>query len=227
MTRLIDAVAVIALAGAAWTAAAQQPADATLTADAGESRAMAKTATCADVAIWIKGVLRTRAIAGADNSSLMTFPREISPGNLRPYELDCGAMPGFTPGVALELTKIFYDRALHSWEFLVRCAAPADCLPFLVRWPQPAAREPLPRQALASARVSSISPAKLWKKQHVLLRPGETATLVWDQDGIRVVLPVICLDQGNVGDSIRVRIKSGSRVLRAEIINESLLRVIL
>jgi len=42
-----------------------------------------------------------------------------------------------------------------------------------------------------------------------------------------VVLPVICLDRGNVGDSIRVRIKSGSRVLRAEILNESLLRAIL
>jgi hypothetical protein len=225
MMRLVKLIVISALIAAPAIAAGQRAGAVPHPADGGERSSPTKASACATVVSWINGVLHSRTAAGAGNYSLAAFPREIAAGNLPPREFDCGAMPGLAQGIALELTKIFYDRALHSWEFLVRCSSPADCVPFLVRWPQPGGAEP--RQQAIAQLSSSTSRDSVPQNQHVLLRPGETATLVWDQDGIRVVLPVICLDRGNVGDSIRVRIKSGSRVLRAEIVNESLLRAIL
>jgi Chaperone for flagella basal body P-ring formation len=190
--------------------------------DAAETTPLAKTSACPEIAGWMNGVLRSRQPAGADSPSV---PKEIAQGNLQPRNLDCGAVPPLVPGIPLELVKTFYDRTLHSWEFLVRCAHINDCVPFLVRWPQPAGRNSLQPDQFAFSQASPrINP---WKTQHSLLRPGQTVTLVWDQDGIRVVLPAICLDGGNVGESIRVRTTTGGRVLRAEIVNQSLLRVIL
>ena len=224
MMRLANLIAVVVLLAASGIAAGQGAGASTHPAISSEPKYLAKASACVAVASWINGVLRSRG-TGAGNDSPATFPREIALGNLPSRELDCGAMPGLAPGISLDLTRIFYDRPLHSWEFLLRCASSADCVPFLVRWPQPAGGDL--KQEGPSQLFSSTSQGNSPQIQRVLVRPGETATLVWDQDGIRVVLPVICLDRGNIGDSIRVRIKSGSRVLRAEIVNESLLRAIL
>ncbi len=183
----------------------------------------AKTRACAEIAAWMNGVLRAAISTGVDSPSV---PKEIAQGNLQPGNLDCGAVPSLVPGIPLELMKTFYDRTLHSWEFLVRCAHTSDCVPFLVRWPQPATKNSLLPDQLAPPQASSPR-VKSGGRQYSLLRPGQAVTLVWDQDGIRVVLPAICLDGGNVGESIRVRTTTGGRVLRAEIVNQSLLRVIL
>jgi hypothetical protein len=222
MKRIVNLIARLALLAAPGMSAAQQTL-ATRPTEAVEKRVQAKLTACANVASWIIGALRTRSAADADNSSAVTLPREILRGDLRADDLDCEAVPLLAPGIAFDLAKISYDRSLHSWEFLVRCANSAECVPFLVRWPQPADRDSAPQEGLEPAHASN-SHANLPGTHHVLLRPGETVMLVWDQDGIRVVLPVICLESGNVGDSIRVRIKSGIRVLRAQIVNGSLLR---
>jgi Chaperone for flagella basal body P-ring formation len=57
-----------------------------------------------------------------------------------------------------------------------------------------------------------------------LVRPGETATLSWDQDGIRLVVPVVCLDRGGLGQTVRARILAGSRTLEAVVTGPGLLR---
>jgi Chaperone for flagella basal body P-ring formation len=221
MRRLVNLMATVALMAAPGISAAQQSV-ATRPTDAVEKRLQGELSACANVASWINGGLRTRSAVGADNSSAATVPREILLGNLRADDLDCEVVPPLVPGIAFELTKIFYDRTLHSWEFLMRCSSSAECVPFLVRWPQPVDRDTARQEALEPAHAPN-SHANA-PETHSILRPGETVMLVWDQDGIRVVLPVICLERGNVGDSIRVRIKSGTRVLRAQIVNESLLR---
>ncbi|HEY4904166.1 MAG TPA: flagella basal body P-ring formation protein FlgA [Candidatus Sulfotelmatobacter sp.] len=193
-------------------------------AERSEKTPPAKTSACAEIAAWMNVVLRAGISAGADSPSV---PKEIAHGNLQPRNLDCGGVPSLVSSTPLELVKVFYDRTLHSWEFLVRCAHTTDCVPFLVRWPQPAGRNSAQPDQFALSQVPPAPRINLRATQHFLLRPGETVTLVWDQDGIRVVLPAICLDGGNVGESIRVRTTTGGRVLRAEIVNESLLRVIL
>jgi flagella basal body P-ring formation protein FlgA len=57
-----------------------------------------------------------------------------------------------------------------------------------------------------------------------LVKPGQTAMLTWEQAGIRVVLPVTCLDAGGLGQFVRVRFKNAARTLWAEVIGESTLR---
>ena len=222
MKRLVNLIAAVALLVAPGISAAQRSV-ASRAADPVELRYQEKIDACANVTSWIGGALRTRAAAGDDNSSAVAFPPEIALGNLRADDLDCEAVPRLVPGIAFELAKIFYDRTLHSWEFLVRCASVGDCVPFLVRWPQPAGAERGEQQGMAAAQASA-SRTNVPETHPVLLRPGQTVTLVWDQDGIRVVLPVVCLEGGNLGDLIRVRIKSGSRILRAEIMSASLLQ---
>jgi hypothetical protein len=237
MKQLRTVVAVITLMIGSWNAMGQQP-PATERPLASAMKPLVKVATCAEVAAWLNGVLGTRATNNStrnstnrgDDTSLAKVPREISLGKLPLENLDCAGVPSRVPVAHFQLKKVFYDRTLHSWEFLAHCVNGGDCTPFLIRWPRPGG-EPAPNKSVAEvpvafARASAspiFSPPPL---AHFLLRAGDTATLVWDQDGIRAVLPAVCLEKGNVGDAIRVRIKNGTRVLRAEIVNESLLRAI-
>jgi flagella basal body P-ring formation protein FlgA len=57
-----------------------------------------------------------------------------------------------------------------------------------------------------------------------LIKPGQTATLRWDEGGIRIVLPVTCLDAGALGQTVRVQFKNARRILRAEILSDGTLR---
>lgn len=59
------------------------------------------------------------------------------------------------------------------------------------------------------------------------MRPGQTATLVWDADGIRVAVPVTCLDRGATGDSVRARIAPSGTIVRAVVVEAGILRVTL
>ena len=34
-----------------------------------------------------------------------------------------------------------------------------------------------------------------------LVRPGQTVTLLWDQDGIRLTVPAVSLDRGGAGEA--------------------------
>jgi flagella basal body P-ring formation protein FlgA len=69
----------------------------------------------------------------------------------------------------------------------------------------------LPGSTLSSVRVAVV-------------KPGQGATLVWEQGGIRAEFPVICLDRGGIGESVRARVKNGDRILRAEVVSEGRLR---
>lgn len=68
--------------------------------------------------------------------------------------------------------------------------------------------------ALSSSRFPSRSPEGT--TQYV--KRGETAILIWEHGGIRVMLPVICLEAGGPGETVRARIKNGDRILHAEVV---------
>jgi flagella basal body P-ring formation protein FlgA len=63
------------------------------------------------------------------------------------------------------------------------------------------------------------------KGESLLVRPGQTATLIWDKGGIRVILPVTCLEAGARGQVVRVRLKNVVRTLRAEVMEDGTLQV--
>jgi hypothetical protein len=72
---------------------------------------------------------------------------------------------------------------------------------------------------LSSGLTASSSPSAL-----PLVRPGQTVTLLWDQDGIRLVVPAVCLDRGAPGEKVRARMGRGGAVVRAIVVSAGMLR---
>lgn len=137
---------------------------------------------------------------------------------------DCGAAQRIAQKTPLALTRTVWDPALRSWEVSTRCVHPEDCVPFLVRsralTADPSGRPTLPA-IVASSQVPSDNPTLAGK----VVKPGQKATLVWDEDGFRIVLRVICLDRGGVGESVRARVENSDRILRAQVVGAGNLRV--
>jgi hypothetical protein len=145
--------------------------------------------------------------------------------------LDCAAARAIPEAAPLELTQTAWNAALQRWEFSLRCARAGDCVPFLVWSGEPAAAGRILKSrtqrhfTFSADSYGSHSPAGAGGGSTI--RRGQTATLVWDEAGIRVVLPVTCLDAGGVGQLVRVQLKNGSRILRAEVVGEGMLRAAL
>ena len=92
--------------------------------------------------------------------------------------------------------------AFHFW-----CAFPATA-----RKQKPPRTEELPLAPPARA------------DGNFLVRPGETVTLLWDQDGIRLLVPAVCLDRGEAGEPVRARIVRSGRMIRAIVESAGTLR---
>jgi Chaperone for flagella basal body P-ring formation len=139
-------------------------------------------------------------------------------------EVDCAAAPAIPENAELAVVKTSWNGSLRRWEFRLHCLRTEDCVPFLL-W--------IRKTKTAITGFSGLQPggsgaeAKPGAISRPIVRPGQTATLVWDEAGIRVVLPVTCLDAGGLGQLVRVRFKSAPRVLRAEVLNDGTLRAIL
>jgi hypothetical protein len=135
--------------------------------------------------------------------------------------LECGAIQGIAEDAELELIKSDWDAGLRRWEFLLHCVRPEECVPFMV-----SARDP-GQGSSPYAASSAESPTRVQSAAGfaLLVRPGETAMLTWDQAGIRVTLPVTCLDAGGLGQYVRVRLKSTPQVLRAEVVGNGAVQV--
>ncbi|MGA9543183.1 MAG: hypothetical protein WBQ85_06430 [Candidatus Sulfotelmatobacter sp.] len=165
--------------------------------------------------------------AGAMKScaELAGFLASASPGQDRQTNLDCAAARSIPQSASLELTRTAWNAALQRREFALRCARPEDCVPFLV-WTDER------KKSGGSLRRTGFRPgpsAEALAKPGasggaLLIKPGQTAILTWDQGGIRVVLPVTCLDAGGLGQFVRVRFKNAAGTLRAEVLGDGTLR---
>ena len=175
------------------------------------------TKSCAEIARFVAG-----AVPAEERAMVPSRWRE---------DLECAAARGIPEETSLELTKTSWNAALERREFALRCARPEDCVPFLVwaREPKAAAAGVARPQsgAVRGFRASTGSLPRLRKGsgEQRLVEPGQTAVLTWDQAGIRVVLPVTCLDAGALGEFVRVRLKNAARILRAEVVGAGTLRV--
>jgi hypothetical protein len=137
-------------------------------------------------------------------------------------DMDCAALPAIPQDTPLEVARVAWDAGLRRWEFALRCTRPQDCVPFLL-WARPV--------GMASARSAlspggpgrSLQPGGGARNEALasppLIKRGQTAMLTWDNAGIRIVVPVVCLDAGRLGDIVRVRFRDGQRVLRAEVMS--------
>ncbi len=134
---------------------------------------------------------------------------------------------------ALEVTAFEWDPRQPALQLQLRCVKRSDCGSFLVRaaipYPPPTApprtstpeklsSSPGARPGLAGASVSEPATGR------ALAQPGDSATLILENDGIRISLAVVCLQRGFLRQEIRVRDAAGQRVYRAEVVGAGLLR---
>jgi len=136
-------------------------------------------------------------------------------------ETDCGAAGRVRQDAAFRITHKKWDPALRSWIFSVGCAEPADCVPFVLRAPPTESGD----------RISSVAPEApdtpiTRPPLAPVVRAGQAASLLWEQAGIRMVLPVVCMEPGAAGDRVRVRTANGRRMFRAIVVRAGILRAI-
>jgi hypothetical protein len=136
---------------------------------------------------------------------------EFAAANLT-QSANCGAQGRIPQDAPIAAVKTAWNPGLRSWEITARCIHPADCVPFLL-------------STRADALPDNRSPVAPPTEEPPLVRPGQSMTLLWDQDGIRVVLRVTCLDRGRVGETVRAQVLQSNRVLRATVINPETLRI--
>ena len=177
--------------------------------------------SCAEIAQFLAGAAPVQAIPGDRDGE---------------KKLECTAVGGIPAASPLELSKTTWNIALQRWEFALRCVHPEQCVPFLV-WtraqPQLSAKDSAARSAAfgeADLRTSFHS-RKVQQSSGAgeigstrLVKLGQTATLSWEHSGLRITLPVTCLDAGGMGEFVRVRFKNTPRILRAEVVGKAMLR---
>jgi hypothetical protein len=152
-------------------------------------------------------------------------------GRSSPRQMECGAADRIPQDTLLERSKTVWDSTLGSWDVFTRCVHPGDCVPFLVRVPGgefPPEIAPSARQVNSSIAERAMAPSSAARATlpvgKPLVLPGEAVTLLWDQDGIRLVVPAVCLDAGGPGQAVRARIARGGRMVRAIVVSAGKLR---
>jgi hypothetical protein len=96
----------------------------------------------------------------------------------------------------------------------VRCSSSAECLPFLVAF---RCRRP------AGAMVDHLK-ASRQAKRSAAVHPGETARLELTLTGANLSFPVVCLEEGEVGEIIRTRAIATNRIFVATVTGPRQLR---
>ena len=123
-------------------------------------------------------------------------------------EIDCGAGGRIPLDAPLQRTAKIWDPATRTWLLRARCVHSSDCVPFAVR---------VPANSFPENARSEAGPARPAAKP--LVRAGQPAMLLWDEGGIRAVVPAICLDAGAAGETIRARMAHGTQVVHAIVVS--------
>jgi Chaperone for flagella basal body P-ring formation len=166
-----------------------------------------------------------RASCGDIGAHLLAALNVSAPGTGGSQSIDCGAAGRIPQNAALESTRTAWNPALRSWEISARCVRAGDCVPFLVRVPGSGSLvKPSGVAGLPGIPPRSVPAAVDRARQKLLVRPGERVTLIWEQDGIRLVVPAVALDGGEPGAGVRARIEPGGRVVRAIVVSAGMLR---
>jgi hypothetical protein len=140
-----------------------------------------------------------------------------------PRSIGCGASGRIPLHATLEFGQPAWDPLLKVWQLSARCAVSSECVPFLVRMNDAHFTPELVRPSTHGSSPSARHPIPHSQKKNTLVRPGERVILVWDQAGIRLNVPGVCLDRGDPGQVVRVRLINGGRVMTAVVIAPGLL----
>jgi len=188
-------------------------------------RRSGQRASCMEIGARILGVSAASRLSAAEADSIAKTDGTAAVVRAD----DCGAAGRVFREARMEVMEARWDRTLRSRIVRARCARPNDCVPFVIRVRDVA--EPHVVPAVSSAASSQRAVAKptgdlaTRADQSTLVRSGQTVTLLWNQGGISLVAPAVCLDKGAKGDSVRARIANGGSVVRAVVEGEGSVRV--
>jgi hypothetical protein len=109
----------------------------------------------------------------------------------------------------------------HQMKFRLDCVKAGECLPFFVavRWSQ---AEPVP-SVFADHSSTAISLAKP-DSNSFIVRAGSPAVLLLEGDHIHIQLPVVCLQNGAIGQTIRVASPDHRQTYMAAVGEDAVLR---
>ena len=142
---------------------------------------------------------------GQTNITIIIDPRELSwPREQEAQNLD--------PQLAVAGSS--WDATQHRWQFLLRCSNRKVCSPFLVNLH---GKPDLFKNAQVPQVHTGKDPAPL-------VRRGQKAWLLLDDGRIRVSLQVTCLQNGAIGERIRVLDSTNHHFLRGEVVAPQLLK---
>jgi hypothetical protein len=105
------------------------------------------------------------------------------------------------------------------------CAKSGDCLPFFVaiHWPTSVDRD----LALAGSnrnRTVRAFEKPSFRNKEMLVRAGQTATLIIDNSKFHATTPIICLQAGSQGQKVRIATLDRKKIALAEVIDSGVLR---
>jgi hypothetical protein len=115
----------------------------------------------------------------------------------------------------LEADNLRWDIRTRNFAARIRCVDRYTCADFLAYFPAPPGFNRGKRWV--AGRV-------LRQRPQVLARAGQTAMLTLGNGPVRISLPVVCLERGTEGQTIRVRDAATRRVLRARVVGAGRLR---
>jgi hypothetical protein len=110
----------------------------------------------------------------------------------------------------------------HRMKVRMECASQEECLPFYV-----SVRLDQQNGAIAAANLSNQVAANVRPNRDAksfALRAGSRATLLLDGGHVHIRLSVVCLENGDVGQKIRVESKDPRQTYVAEVVDGGILR---
>jgi Chaperone for flagella basal body P-ring formation len=111
------------------------------------------------------------------------------------------------------------------WKVELRCQDRRACLPFYVL--VDAGHSPAFDLISALGNRGRTARRDLFgiPRPQILMRNGDRATLLFENPSVRITIPVICLQNGNLGQTIRVESTDRKQFFQAEIVKSGLLKV--
>jgi Chaperone for flagella basal body P-ring formation len=167
--------------------------------------------TLAEVFGAVRGALKVAGAAAWDT--------------LRPVDISFESLVLVGPGdPGLRVMSMDLDRDLGSARFLLWPSRDPKVLPFFVTARRggkllsaPVHSEMNPDHLVEDGPAPAVSPrgARQGLQQEILVARGERATLTLSSDALRMFVDVVSLEQGAMGQQVRVRILDGGKVFSA------------
>lgn len=129
-----------------------------------------------------------------------------------------GSVVAVTSTPVLDIRSI-QPMADRSTVVRLECDDPSECLPFNVRL--------LPdkqNQTISIGMAKVLSRGRGFSRSPILVRSGMHAILLLEGQHMEISIPVVCIENGSLGDTVRARGNGNLQIYTAEVVDTAVLR---